>query len=99
MIPGIGEGSASVFFAVIKHHQSRQGQTHLLSAVIYLAISVAGLTIPIIINSIAGAIFGGGVIPDTVPGTIINDIISGNPVTLTIHIPGIGSGQAAVQLS
>jgi hypothetical protein len=96
VIPGIGEGSASVFFAF---PLSQQGQTHLLSAVIALVITVAGFSIPVIINSIAAAIFGDNGRVQQLNGDIINNIINGNAVTFTIHIPGIGSGQATVQLS
>jgi hypothetical protein len=99
VIPGIGKVNASVF-SIIYHFQGRQdGEHRILSAIIYGTITVGLLSIPILLAAAAAAFFEGGSF-EHFDGTIINTIISGNgAVTRTIYIPGIGPGQATVQLS
>ncbi len=96
MIPGIGGGTV---YVVIRHLQGQDGQSNLQQAFFLFLIAVASLSLPILIPLTAAHL---GIIngTDTNTGHIINGIISGNgAVTRTIYIPGIGSGQATVQLS
>jgi hypothetical protein len=92
VIPGIGGVNVSVIG--IQH-------SHLISAFIYGAIALGLDSLAVLVAVAAAAFWGdGGMLPDTFNGDIINGIISGNgAVTHTIYIPGIGSGQATVQLS
>jgi|GEM_PF-4350482 len=95
VIPGIGGVNVSVIGT--KHSQ---GQHHLLSAIIYGVIAVGLASLPILLAAAASAIWGDGGMVQNLNGDIISTIISGNgAVTRTIYIPGIGSGQATVQLS
>ncbi len=83
MIPGIGDGQLHAVLIILQHLRSPGPEPHLLSALIYGIISVACLSVPP---------------PCSLPVVIHISFAEQTYVTRTIDIPGIGSGQATVQV-